>query len=55
VNNAKSWHSLGTWLSEGGGTCNGAVKAAIDHGYRLIDTATMYQVCVCCTHEQTDR
>jgi len=36
-------HSLGTWLSEGGGTCNGAVKAALDEGYRLIDTATMYQ------------
>ena len=34
---------LGTWLSEGGGTCKGAVASALDHGYRLIDTATMYQ------------
>jgi predicted aldo/keto reductase-like oxidoreductase len=34
---------LGTWLSEGGGTCKGAVASALDHGYRLIDTATMYR------------
>ena len=34
---------LGTWLSEGGGTCKKAVTVALEHGYRLIDTATMYQ------------
>ena len=34
---------LGTWLSEGDGTCKAAVKAALKHGYRLIDTATMYK------------
>lgn len=34
---------LGTWLSEGGGTCKEAVTVALEHGYRLIDTATMYQ------------
>jgi len=34
---------LGTWLSEGGGTCREAVVAAINHGYVLIDTAAMYQ------------
>ena len=33
---------LGTWLSEGDGTCQKAVEVAIKHGYRLIDTATMY-------------
>ena len=34
---------LGTWLSEGDGTCCTAVKAAIQCGYKLIDTATMYK------------
>ena len=33
---------LGTWLSEGDGTCRKAVQLAIESGYRLIDTATMY-------------
>lgn len=33
---------LGTWLSEQGGECRDAVLAALGHGYRLIDTATMY-------------
>ena len=34
---------LGTWLSEGDGTCHAAVRVALEHGYNLIDTATMYK------------
>lgn len=34
---------LGTWLSEAGGECKEAVSTALDYGYRLIDTATMYK------------
>ena len=34
---------LGTWLSEGTGECLRACTAALDYGYNLIDTATMYE------------
>lgn len=33
---------LGTWLSTGKGECKGAVLEALKSGYRLIDTAAMY-------------
>jgi aryl-alcohol dehydrogenase-like predicted oxidoreductase len=33
---------LGTWLSTGKGECKGAVLEALRSGYRLIDTAAMY-------------
>lgn len=33
---------LGTWLATSGGECKEAVQAALQYGYRLIDTATMY-------------
>ena len=33
---------LGTWLSANHGECENAVRAALDAGYRLIDTAQMY-------------
>lgn len=34
---------LGTWLSEGTGECLKACTAALEFGYNLIDTATMYE------------
>lgn len=34
---------LGTWLSAGEGECLGACKAALEYGYHLIDTSSMYE------------
>jgi hypothetical protein len=33
---------LGTWLATNGGECKDAVRAALQLGFRLIDTAQMY-------------
>ena len=33
---------LGTWLAKADGECLGACKVALEHGYNMIDTATMY-------------
>ena len=36
-------YGLGTWLSTGGDVCGSAVSAALSTGYRMIDTAQMYE------------
>lgn len=41
--NKMPWFGLGTWLSKSGGECGLAVTHALKAGYRLIDTAAMYE------------
>ena len=38
----KNLFGLGTWLATNGGECKDAVRAALQLGFRLIDTAQMY-------------